>query len=520
VPPRRLSHRRRGSGHDLAATAVRLSAAPLDQALAGLAGWVAGATGEGSTELCDGFARLAATVYERIDAQPTPGLSAAGHSGAAATAIRVENAGLVIVFWLSPVVFERLQHVVAVSFSGRRIALDLPLLPIARAAAPALPAEASPPPGDAVFFTAFAAHADLPVIEHWWFLEVVGATGLLGRLRFLCPASPSPSAGIAAVLALAEPPPPDPCRLFASVIGPVVDRFRRVRNGHPATAVEQVYGTPPESPLVSVVVALTGRLDLMRHQLARLSNDPEFRVGGAQAELIYVLGQPSEAAAFERLCRNLYDIYGVPFRVLRLDGGSGKAAAVNVGAAVASGDTLLLLAPGVLPRRPRWLVQLHREYRGLERCAVLGCRLLFEDGSIRHAGIGLRRLGEAGNSWTLDRRFKGLPAEFDPHRAAATVSAVSAACLMIDRRLFGTLGGLAEDYLDGGFAGADLCHRAAAHGRIYYTPEIELYRVAAKHAAREVQPTDSPAAAQHDLWRYNEKWRGMLAHLAEGNGGD
>jgi GT2 family glycosyltransferase len=193
------------------------------------------------------------------------------------------------------------------------------------------------------------------------------------------------------------------------------------------------------------------------------------------------------------------------------------ARASNLGAGLAAGGAVLFMSAGVLPKRVRWLSQLLRQYRALERSGVLGCRLLYEDGSIAHAGLGFRRAAEFPEWWTLDRWAKGLPVGFDRHTGAAPVPAVDGAALMVDRALFGELGGLSEDYMFGGFAAADLCLAAQRQGsRTYYTPEIELYSVT-EDAAWPAASVVDLAREAHDMWRFNKKWAEVLGRMADEN---
>ena len=79
----------------------------------------------------------------------------------------------------------------------------------------------------------------------------------------------------------------------------------------------------------------------------------------------------------------------------------GYSAANNVGAAAATGPRVLFLNSDVLPIRPGWVSQLAAGLPGARPLRHSGLRLLFEDGSIQHAGMhlspfdpGCRLLGE------------------------------------------------------------------------------------------------------------------------------
>jgi hypothetical protein len=94
------------------------------------------------------------------------------------------------------------------------------------------------------------------------------------------------------------------------------------------------FGTPPESPDVSIIIPLYKRVDFLEQQLAQFVHDPEI----LQSELIYVLDSPGLADAFFRdLAAQLFAFYGVPFQVVLLKRNSGFSAVNNVGARLANG---------------------------------------------------------------------------------------------------------------------------------------------------------------------------------------
>lgn len=497
---------------DHAALTQRLAAAPIEEALKALAPLVHKATEAAQDQPTDTLAELATMVYERIERHRSHAQSLSGICGSVDEVIRAGTGGFVISGWLAHHSGNGLEQVTAVSLGGRRIPLVLPLPARARPAAE--PNEQSRAlPDEARSYAAFAACEGLPAAERWWFVETVFGSGAVERFPFLLPPPLAPRGALEALLALAEPPHRDLPRLCAKTLAPAIRHLRATRRE--AVLRELVYGVPPHEPSVSVVVPLLGRLDLLRHQIARLSNDPEFRASSGQAELIYVVDDTQPGIDFERLCRSLHDIYGVPFRALQADAELDVAQACNAGASIAIGGALLLMAVGILPKHARWLSQLHRQYRALERCGVLGCRLLYEDGSIGHAGLGFRRSPDFAELWTLDRRLKGLPTGFDRESGAAPVPAVDGACMMVDRTVFGELGGLSEDYVSGGLADADFCLKAQRRGLfVYYTPEIEAYWLD-EAAARFGQGAAKLALGPYNMWLCGEKWAAVLAQTAD-----
>jgi len=464
--------------------------APVDQALSLaerlLARWDGAAAAALPPVVEDWMARL----HQRIGRQ--------SHSiGGIDEVVRVGTDGMLLRGRLPVAAAEGTAAITLVSIVGRRIALETPL--------PAVPETGSALPQELSGFAVFAAVPALRPDERFWFFELAASDGTIDRLPFLCPAPPPPLRGLEAALALLEPMPPDPQPVMERAVAPAADRFWLATRGGAPVATSAVYGDVAGAPQVSLIVPLDGRIDRMRHQIAQFSNDPEF-TSAAIAEIIFVVDDASVTEESRRLSKSLYDNYGVAFRTVALDHGQGWAAAGNLGADAGAGGVLLFLGADVLPKRSRWLGRLLRSHRSLDHCGVLGCQLLFEDGSIRHGGITFRIATNLHGLWEEHDAAAGLPSDFARERGAVPVPAVTGACLMINRTVFRQLGGFAEEYLFGGFADYDLCLAAQVQGlRVYCDPEVELYHLATAGEARWQEQL-----TRYNRWKHSRKWHSVI----------
>ena len=418
--------------------------------------------------------------------------------------LRIPGGGMLIAGALDAAQ-ESLQEAALLALSGRRIPLALPL--------PATGAgEAGR--GFAVFADAGEPRAD----ERRWFLELGLVGGHKRRVALISPeAAPEAEAGIAAALALASPNTRDLGSLYAEAISPAIDRlWAAARRDRPAPN-ETLYGEPPPAPQVSIVVPLYGRIDFLHHQVARFSNDPEFRMPGGIAELLYVLDDPPLEASLRELAHRVHEVYGVSFRTLSPGRRLGYSGANNLAAESARAPLLLLLNSDVLPRRARWVGTLARTYRSLERCGVLGCRLVFEDGSLEHAGMSFKPSLEVPGAWTNEHPGKGLSPAFDPHQEPARVAAVTGACLMVERALYRQLGGLSEDYVLSDFEDSDLCLKAYEEGRAtWYTPEVELYHLERQSIRQTGEADKRHRLVLYNMWKHARRWKATIPRVLDG----
>ena len=270
------------------------------------------------------------------------------------------------------------------------------------------------------------------------------------------------------------------------------------------TTVRQ-FGTPAQSPDVSVVVPLYGRIDFMEHQLCQFMHDPDFR----EVDLIYVLDSPELGEQLEQYAAALHALYELPFRTVRLNRNAGYSIANNLGASVAHGRLLLLLNSDVLPDAPGWIKTLAAFYDATPQIGALGPKLLYEDGSLQHAGLYFER--EAGAPlWMNLHYYKGLRGDFQPANIARPVPAVTGACLMVARSLWEEVGGLKPDFVQGGYEDSDFCLRLRATGcDNWYLPHVELH-----HLEDQSFPSDARRmATAYNAWLQTRLWGTEIQEL-------
>lgn len=256
-----------------------------------------------------------------------------------------------------------------------------------------------------------------------------------------------------------------------NVVGPAMqERILAQETTAPGTRMILV-GEQIEQPVRTVIVPLKGGVDFFRCQLALFAGDPDFQ----KTELIFVIDDAATLLRIEQLARVVSPHFGVSFQLLAIDEPVGYVRAVNIAAAQARGKRLVLLDVDVLPRAHGWLGKLERAYRSLDVPGLLSPRLVYEDGTIKHAATYLAE-SAAYPGWLVDEcAVKGIPSWMDAGTEPVAVDLVNLSCVMVDRDLFLLCGGLPEGYLYGGFADAALCRLITEQGRQhYYLPELEL----------------------------------------------
>lgn len=257
--------------------------------------------------------------------------------------------------------------------------------------------------------------------------------------------------------------------MLAQCIGPAASRLHAAHLAAPRKPVVRRLGDQPRNPEVSVLVPLYRNLGFLRAQVAAFAADPDW----PDAETIFVLDSPEQAAEVEHLLRGLTLMHGLPVVLAVPPRNLGYAGANNLGAALARGRMLLLLNSDVVPDRPGWLARLAAA-ASARGAGAAGPKLLFDDGSIQHAGLYFAR--DPDGVWYNRHYHKGFPRAYAPACRAREVPAVTGAALMVKRSLFDSVGGLTEDYIVGDYEDSDLCLKLRAFGaRIRYEPAAELW---------------------------------------------
>lgn len=298
--------------------------------------------------------------------------------------------------------------------------------------------------------------------------------------------------------------------LLTKVLAPAITDLHiqsRTRVGRPR--VKEI-GAPLAKPRVSVIVPLYKALDFLRFQIASFATDPWLR---SNAEAIYVLDSPEQAREVEHLLRGLHLVYDLPVTLVVMERNGGYARANNVGAALARGDVLALLNSDVIPTEPGWLEALLARLNGRRRVGAVGPKLLFEDGSIQHAGMYFSK--DHYGRWLNQHFHKGMPRDYERACEERLVPAVTGACLVTPRAVFEAVGGFTEDYVVGDYEDSDLCLKITMTDRkIAYAPDVELYHLERKSMSLNAEYMRG-IAWQYNCALHSERWGDLMSAIMQ-----
>lgn len=296
--------------------------------------------------------------------------------------------------------------------------------------------------------------------------------------------------------------------LMTQAIAPPVERLHRLVMAERGAPEAIRIGAPVRDPSASIIVPIYRNLRFLRNQLGAFARDPALR----RAELIYVLDSPEQRDEVEHALRGLSRLHGMPLLLLIQPRNFGYGAACHAGAAEARAPVLLLLNSDVVPAARGWLAPMLAALRRSRKLAAVGPKLLFEDGSLQHAGLYFLRMpGEA--EWYNDHYFKGHPRHWPAAQVARRVPGVTGAALCVRAEAWRAVGGISTDYVIGDYEDSDLCLRLRADGgEIGYVPQAELYHFE-RQSIRDHGGYAKGLAATYNRGLHHRRWAADIATL-------
>lgn len=223
------------------------------------------------------------------------------------------------------------------------------------------------------------------------------------------------------------------------------------------------YHLPTPPPLVSIIIPTRDRKQLLEQCLQSIQQKTDY----PNYEIVILDNNSSEPETLRYLdnIRSRYRVYlyEKPFNF---------AAISNFGASLARGEHFLFLNNDTEVIDSGWLGAM-LEHAQRSEVGAVGAKLLYPDGRIQHAGVVYGIGGVAGHAFKHCARKNSSYFGFSD--LIRNCSAVTAACMMVPRRVFEELNGFDERFRVA-FNDVDLCLRIRERGYlIVYQPLAELY---------------------------------------------
>ena len=254
------------------------------------------------------------------------------------------------------------------------------------------------------------------------------------------------------------------------------------------------------TPLVSILIPNKDHRDDLKRCIDSIQNKTTY----GNYEIIVIENNSTEKESFE-----YYETLkqNPRIRIVTYDKPFNYSAVNNEGARAAKGEQFLLLNNDTEVLSPDWIQEMLM-YAQRSDVGAVGAKLYYPDGTIQHAGIGIGIKMLAGH-W--HKNFpKDRPGYFGRLTYAQDVSAVTAACMMVPKRIYEQLGGLDESF-SVVFNDVDLCLRIREAGYlIVWTPWAELIHYESKSRGSDEDTPEKKAFFVKETNRFQRKWNKIL----------
>lgn len=290
---------------------------------------------------------------------------------------------------------------------------------------------------------------------------------------------------------------------FETSRGVLMGHLKRCGEAGEVDIVDQKYyrirrGLPERAPKVEILIPTRDRADDLRtciRSIREKTDYPAFRI----TVLNNRSADPATFTYFNELEAEGVQVlpYNEPFNFSAIN---------NFGVERTDGPVLALLNNDLEVMEEDWLRSLVGEAIRPE-IGVVGCKLLYGNRTIQHAGVVLGVGGVAGHA------FKYLPEHYDGQMMRPNLtqnySAVTAACCVVRREVFEAVGGLDAEHLAVAFNDIDFCLRVREAGyRNVYVP-TPLYH----HESRSRGPENTREKQERFLREVDymkERWGRLL----------
>lgn len=260
------------------------------------------------------------------------------------------------------------------------------------------------------------------------------------------------------------------------------------------------WALPEHAPLVSIILPTRDRVDLLRPCIDSIMDAAAEYPG--EMEILVVDNdsvEPSTQAYFAALTADPR-IRIIPFR-----GIFNWAAINNFAAAEAKGEVLIFLNNDTMVLTRDWCAELVSNAVRPDVGAV-GARLLYQDGTIQHAGVLLGVEGVAAHDSLGETTEDG--GYYGRSHLQRECGAVTGACLASRRDVFFEVGGFDALSLKVAFNDVDYCMKLRQAGyRVIYNPFAVLYHFESKSRGRDLAASQQ-ARHRAETLTFRARWGG------------
>lgn len=250
-----------------------------------------------------------------------------------------------------------------------------------------------------------------------------------------------------------------------------------------------------EEPLVSIIIPNKDHAEDLKHCIESLRKKSDYQ----NYEIIVAENNSTDPATDEYYLKLQEDRR---IRVVTYKGEFNYSAINNFAVKFAKGELLLFLNNDTEFIDQKGLRELVIA-AVLPGCGASGAMLYYGDDTIQHGGVIIGMGGFAAHGlWSLRDRDENL---YPFALCEREVSAVTGACLMVQKEVYEEVGGMGEDFVVA-LNDVDLCLKIRAAGHeIIFNPYAKLHHYESKSRGYE-DTQEKQARFQQEITRLQQKW--------------
>ena len=253
---------------------------------------------------------------------------------------------------------------------------------------------------------------------------------------------------------------------------------------------------------VSVIIPTKDKTEVLAtcvHSLFNLTDHPDFEV--------IVVSNNSKEPAFFAFMKEMERLQPKRFRWFVHDVPFNFAALMNFGISKATGDQILFLNNDTEVIHGDWMRIMH-SWSQRPSIGAVGVKLLYHNDTIQHAGVIIGLGGVAGHTWV--GYHKDGPGYFNYINTVNNNSAVTAACMMVERSKLEKVGGW-EELFTVEYNDVDLCLRLREAGfNNVYVPEVSLYHFESLTRGHPHMTKESYERHLREVALFKERWAAYI----------
>jgi GT2 family glycosyltransferase len=213
-------------------------------------------------------------------------------------------------------------------------------------------------------------------------------------------------------------------------------------------------------PDLSVIIPLYGQT---RFEVTQIPALAALAVPGW--EIILAVDDPRITSAVLENAERLTELYGIRVRVLAVAENLGFSGINNFAAQRARGRHVLFLNSDCFVAKRDLIERARAWLEATPDAGAVGFRLLYADRSIQHDGMSVSKWNGDNHFLLNDHPRMGVPVNMvQTHHEGDQACMLTAACLLMSREQFLSVGGFDQVYLRGDFEDSDLCLKLVSRG--------------------------------------------------------